>query len=151
MLKFQRNLASMGTENLHILVVEDDEVDILTLLRAFKKLGFDRPITITRDGIEALQVMRNEHPEKTIEKPYVVLADLNMPRMNGLELLAEIRKDQNLYATPVFILSTSRHPTDLSAAHRHNVAGYLRKPLSFDEYQRTVEALKEYWTLCQFI
>mgnify|MGYP000898914111 CR=1 FL=1 len=141
----------MGTDNLQILVVEDDEVDILTLLRAFKKLGFDRPVVIARDGIEALQIMRGEHPEKEIASPYVVLADLNMPRMNGLELLAEIRKDPELFATSVFILSTSRHPTDLTTAHKHNVAGYLRKPLSFDEYQCTVEALKEYWSLCHFI
>ena len=141
----------MGTENLQILVVEDDEVDILTLLRAFKKLGFDRPVTIARDGIEALQIMRREHPEKQITKPYVVLADLNMPRMNGLELLTEIRKDPSLFSTSVFILSTSRHPADLSIAHKHNVAGYLRKPLSFEEYQSTIKALKEYWSLCHYI
>lgn len=141
----------MDAENLHILLVEDDEVDILTFQRAMRKLEVSIPLTIAHDGIEALDILRGNNSGMTLQRPFIVLADLNMPKMNGLELLAEIRKDDHLRATPVFILSTSRHPTDLAMAHRHNVAGYLRKPLSFEDYQRTIRVFTDFLSLCQFI
>lgn len=141
----------MSTENLHILLVEDDEVDILTFQRALRKLQITIPVTIAHDGWEALRFMRGTGQIPPIQRPYVVLADLNMPKMNGLEFLAEIRKDPNLHSIPVFILSTSRHPADLAMAHSLHVAGYLRKPLTFEEYQNSIAKLVDYLSLCQFI
>lgn len=141
----------MDQEHVHILLVEDDEVDILTFQRALRKLEVQIPVTIAHDGIEAMKILKGEQAGSELRRPFIVLADLNMPRMNGLELLAEIRKDDHLRPTPVFILSTSRHPTDLAIAHRHNVAGYLRKPLSFEEYQHTIRTFTDYLSLCQFI
>jgi CheY-like chemotaxis protein len=137
--------------NLHILLVEDDEVDILTFQRALRKLQIQVAVTIAHDGLEALRIMRGAAGQAPLSRPYIVLADLNMPRMNGLELLAEIRKDPHLHSIPVFVLSTSRHPADLAMAHSFHVAGYLRKPHSFEEYQHSIAKLFEYLSLCQFI
>lgn len=129
-----------------ILVVEDDEVDRMNILRAFKKSNFLNEVDICHDGIEAIEYL--ESADK--EVPILILLDINMPRMNGLEFLEKIRQDPYWKATPVVMLTTSQESNDLVAAYNANVAGYLLKPVEFSNFIETMIAIKQYWSLVQF-
>jgi len=117
----------MSTQStVNLLVVEDNEVDREALRRAFHRHGIAQPMIDVDDGLEALAVLRGQRGHR-VGRPYLILLDLNMPRMNGLELLEEIRRDPHLQDSVVFVLTTSRAEEDKTAAYKHNVAGYLVK------------------------
>lgn len=96
------------TSTVNLLLVEDDEVDVQGLKRAFAKSRIGNPITVARDGIEALEILRGENGQAKLAKPHLILLDLNMPRMNGLEFLEAIRADEDLKTSVVFMITTSR-------------------------------------------
>ena len=106
----------------NILVVEDDAVDVRAITRAIRKRRIDNPIVVAQDGIEALALLRGHLP-----RPYLVLLDLNMPRLDGFGVLDEIRNDPLLKDTIVFVLTTSDDDMDKVAAYNKNIAGYLVK------------------------
>ena len=135
---------------IQFLCVEDSDIDHESIERSFKKLKISNKMHRARDGEEALEILRGTSPNEALRRPYVVLLDLNMPRMGGLEFLSVIRKDPNLKKTPVFVLTTSEHRKDIEAAHEHNVCGYIAKPIKRGEMMLAVEALKLFWTLCVF-
>ncbi|NIJ55297.1 response regulator [Dyadobacter arcticus] len=128
-----------------ILLVEDDEVDVMNVKRAFKKNNISNPLIVASNGIEALAVLRSEVP-----RPRIVLLDLNMPRMGGIEFLKEIRQDAELSSLSVFVMTTSNEDSDKIDAFNLNVAGYILKPLSMDRFIAAVSTLNSYWTLCEF-
>lgn len=137
-------------QQLHILLVEDDEVDIRNVERAFKKNNISNPLHIARNGLEALNMLKgNNGVEKLDPTPKVILLDLNMPKMGGLEFLQTIRKDPDLKTTSVFVMTTSDEESDKFAAYNLNVAGYILKPLSFERFVKAVSILNHYWTLCE--
>lgn len=142
----------MNEQALEILLVEDDEVDIMNVKRAFKKNNISNNIHIARNGLEALAMLRGK-PSEGIEKlnpmPKVVLLDLNMPKMGGLEFLQEIRNDADLKKLSVFVMTTSDEESDKIAAYNLNVAGYILKPLSFERFVQAVSILNHYWKLCE--
>lgn len=107
-----------------LLIVDDDEVDVRAITRGLRRIGIDTPISVATDGLEALATLRDA---ATVSWPYLVVLDLNMPRMSGLELLRELRADAVLSATPVLILTTSDDENDKAHAYGHHVAGYLLK------------------------
>ena len=123
-----------------ILIVEDDEVDIMAIRRALKKANVANSIHIAKDGIEALQKLRS----KEIPSPYIVLMDLNMPRMNGVDCMKEIRTDKNLKQTVIFALSTSNDEKDKLSAYDCNVAGYIVKSDIGDEFEIAMRMLNQY-------
>jgi len=131
-----------------ILLVEDDEVDIMNVKRAFKKNNISNPLLIAHNGIEALELLRSKAVDAP--KPKIVLLDLNMPRMGGIEFLKEIRNDAELSTLSVFIMTTSNEDGDKIDAFNLNVAGYILKPLSMDRFIAAVSTLNSYWTLCEF-
>jgi CheY-like chemotaxis protein len=131
-----------------ILLVEDDEVDIMNVKRAFKKNNISNPLLIAHNGIEALELLRSKALDAP--KPKIVLLDLNMPRMGGIEFLKEIRQDQELSTLSVFVMTTSNEDGDKIDAFNLNVAGYILKPLSMDRFIAAVSTLNSYWTLCEF-
>jgi CheY-like chemotaxis protein len=133
---------------LNILLVEDDEVDIMNVQRAFKKNNIGNPLFVARNGLEALQMLRNEHPEK-IPAVHIILLDINMPKMGGIEFLKELRKDISLRATSVFVMTTSNEDGDKISAYDLNVAGYILKPLSFESFANSISVLSHYWGLCE--
>ena len=136
------------TENLvTILLVEDDEVDVMNVKRAFKKNNILNPLLIARNGIEALDVLRDEELDQP--KPKIILLDLDMPKMGGIEFLKEIRKDPVLHGISVFVMTTSNEDNDKVEAYNLNVAGYILKPLSMEQFVEAVSTLKNYWSLCQ--
>jgi CheY-like chemotaxis protein len=128
-----------------IMLVEDDEVDIMNVKRAFKKNNITNPLLIAHNGLEALDILRD--PE--IALPKVVILDINMPRMNGIEFLQEIRKDPELNMLSVFVMTTSNEDSDKIKAYDLNVAGYILKPLSFEKFVTSVATLNSYWQLCE--
>ena len=132
-----------------VLLVEDNDLDAEKVIRAFAKIGVARPVTRARNGIEALDVLRRHTPVDGAPPHYVVLLDLNMPCMNGIEFLEELRTEERFASTPVFVLTTSGREVDVSTAHRHHISGYLVKPLSMAEMIETLRAANSFWAVCR--
>ena len=135
--------------NYTFLLVEDDEVDIMAVQRAFKLANILNPLFIANNGLEALDYLRGENGRKQVIWPYIVLLDLNMPQMDGLEFLTEIRKDHQLRRSPIVVLTSSKDDTDVAGAYDKQVAGYLCKPVTVAKMVECMAALGHYWALCE--
>lgn len=131
------------------LLVEDDEVDVITIKRAFKKANIINSLHVAGNGLEALDLLRGENGQKNLKQPLIVLLDLNMPKMNGLEFLTEIRKDDELKSLPVVVLTSSANDEDIVKAYGNNVAGYLLKPVGMEQFVEKMAILGKYWSLCE--
>ncbi|MDX5420677.1 MAG: response regulator [Hymenobacteraceae bacterium] len=134
----------MSDKEVNILLVEDDYLDIMNVERELKKINIEHPIHVARNGREALSMLRGEGMEKISPAPSVILLDINMPRMNGLEFLEELRREPEFSHIPVFIMTTSNEDTDRMTAQRLNVAGYIVKPLSFDSFEKSHSSLDSF-------
>lgn len=139
----------MPTMPIHILLVEDDDVDAEGAMRAFQQKKIANPIRRAVDGIEALDILRGTNGATKIKSPYIVLADINMPRMDGIELLEAIRKDASLKSSVVFVLTTSQLQEDRVKAYEFNVAGYLIKSHVGDDFIKMVDMLDSYWKIVE--
>ena len=136
----------MTTRMLNILLVEDDEVDVMNVRRAFQKNHIANPLFVAGDGVMALEQLRSGQIPR---ERRIVLLDLNMPRMNGIEFLRALRSDPDLAGTPVVVLTTSNEERDKIDAYGLNVAGYLLKPVTFGNFCEVMAALNKYWTLVE--
>jgi CheY-like chemotaxis protein len=136
---------------INILLVEDDEVDVMNVKRAFKKYKITNPLYTAGNGLEAFDMLRSQdgQPPKVPETRRLILLDLNMPKMNGIEFLSALRKNQQLKRTPVIVLTTSDEDKDRIEAYNLNVAGYILKPVTFGNFAEVMMALNKYWTLCE--
>ena len=131
-----------------ILLVEDDENDVLIMTMALEKSGLACPICVARDGREALDFLsgagkfadRHEYP-----LPYLILLDLKLPRVMGLEVLKWLRERPEFDSTIVLVLSSSPMPEDIQGAYRLHANGYLVKPSGFEKLQRMTQAIKDFW------
>jgi CheY-like chemotaxis protein len=137
----------MNAKMLNVLLVEDDEIDAMNVRRAFHKNRIANPLYFAGDGIEALEVLR---AGQVPEERRLILLDLNMPRMNGLEFLRELRSDPRLRAATVVVLTTSDDDRDRVEAYNLNVAGYILKPVTFENFSEAMATLNKYWTLVEF-
>jgi CheY-like chemotaxis protein len=126
-----------------VLLVEDDQVDAMTVQRSFKDLKVLNKLVHKVDGKEALEYLCNE----SSEKPCVILLDLNMPRMNGIEFLKVIKTDDNLKKIPVIVLTTSAAEKDVTESFNLSVAGYMVKPVDYKNFVEAMRAIEMYWTL----
>lgn len=125
----------MTTNPVSILLVEDDYLDIMNVERELKKLNVNLPLYVARNGREALNMLRGEGGASKISPlPSVVLLDINMPKMNGIEFLDAVRKDPELSSLNVFVTTTSNEESDRLAAQNLKATGYIVKPLSFDKF-----------------
>jgi CheY-like chemotaxis protein len=136
----------MNSSSLNILLVEDDEVDVMNVKRAFDKNHITNPVFVAGNGLEALEKLRSG---AIPQGRRMVLLDLNMPKMNGIEFLRELRRDPALAPTPVVVLTTSNNDRDKIDAFNLNVAGYLVKPVTFAEFSELMVTLNKYWTLVE--
>lgn len=136
----------MDERMLHLLLVEDDKVDVMNVQRALKKANVANPLHVAGNGLEALEMLRDGRvpPGRRL-----VLLDLNMPRMNGIEFLRALRKDPELHNTSVVVLTTSNDDRDKIEAYELNVAGYLLKPVTFPAFVEVMAALNKYWALVE--
>ena len=140
----------MNMESVHFLLVEDDEVDVQALMRVFRKLKLSNPITVASNGLEALDHLRGNKGLEKIKQPYLILLDLNMPRMNGIEFIEAIRADAELRRSTIFVLTTSNEERDRVMAYDLNVAGYIVKADAANTFRKFVEFLNMYWNLVEF-
>src|SRR5688572_29800480 len=136
----------MLEKTLNILLVEDDQVDVMNVKRAFERNRITNPLFVAEDGIAGLEMLRSG---KIPKERRLVLLDLNMPRMSGIEFLRELRADAELHPTPVVVLTTSDDERDKINAYNLNVAGYLLKPVTFINFVEAMAALNKYWTLVE--
>lgn len=140
----------MSGNPIRVLLVDDDEVDRMAVRRAFAELKIANPITVSDDGLHALDILRGNDPIK-LERPYVIILDLNMPRMNGIEFLHELRADPGLKDAVVFVLTTSNDDEDKVAAYRHNIAGYILKSDVANGFMQAVSMLDHYWRVVELV
>jgi CheY-like chemotaxis protein len=117
----------MTNKEVSILLVEDDDGDFKLVQRAFRKAGIANQLIRAIDGVDALEMLNGTHGKMSIKRPYMLMVDINMPRMNGLNLVRTIREDPKLKDTIVFMLTTSKHDEDKQTAYNLNVAGYILK------------------------
>lgn len=127
------------------LLVEDDDVDILSTKRAFKELNIPNPIEVAKNGEEAMARLK----DNTAPKPALILLDLNMPKMNGIEFLKQIKSDDKLKVFPVVILTTSSSHVDIGKSFENYAAGYIVKPMDFTNFKEVIRKLYEYWAACE--
>ena len=133
--------------NKPVLLVEDDEVDIMTIERAMKELKVINGLAVARNGEEALAYLRDSTKQTD---PCVILLDLNMPRMNGIEFLKERSQDAAIKAIPVVVLTSSREEQDVVQSYSLGVAGYMLKPVDYKQFVETIRVIDLYWTLSRF-
>ena len=133
-----------------ILLVEDNPDDVDLLMRALKKNNIANDITVTRDGAEALDYLfgGGQYTDRdTSVTPRIILLDLNMPKINGLQVLEKIRADERTALTPVIILTSSKEEQDLISGYRSGANSYVRKPVDFNEFVDAVHQIGLYWLL----
>lgn len=133
---------SNDSKDVTFLIVDDDEVAIMGMRRAIKKLALENPIEVAHNGEEALDILRAT--DKGVRKPYLVTLDLNMPRMGGLEFLKVVREDTDLQDAIIFVMTTSDAPKDITAAYSKNIAGYILKDNAFETLRRALSMLNSY-------
>lgn len=136
----------MNSLMVNVLIVEDDDVAAESVVRSLRKNAIDFPITLARDGMEALEILRHTHSDLSIEKPYLILLDLNMPRMDGFEFLHEVRNDKSLRDSIIFVLTTSDADSDRMRAYDENIAGYMVKSAVGPQFSKLAALLDNYRT-----
>ncbi len=140
------------TEGIQILLVEDDDIDTENVIRAFNKNKMSNPLFTVENGEEALAFLRHEEPYTDPQKsprPGLILLDINMPIMNGIEFLKIVKADEDLKSIPVVVLTTSGEESDRVESFNLSVAGYIVKPVEFEDFVKAVKAIKVYWTLSE--
>lgn len=138
-------MTSSLAANQPFLLVEDDAVDSMTVKRVFRELKLPNPLYHVGDGEQALAFLRDpSHP-----RPGVILLDLNMPRMNGIEFLTVAKADDALKRIPVVVLTTSRAEADRFATFNLGIAGYMVKPVDYQQFSNTVQLIRDYWAMSE--
>ncbi|MEL6871004.1 MAG: response regulator [Pseudomonadota bacterium] len=129
----------------NVLLVDDDEVDVVTVRRAFERKRIANRIYVAKDGIDALDLLRSGE----IARPILILLDINMPRMNGLEFLREMRADPRHHNHVVFVLTTSSDQSDIFDAYELNIAGYMLKNEVGDGFVDAIGLIESYWRIVE--
>lgn len=137
----------MTRDNTFILLVEDNQDDVDLTIRALKKNGLINEIAVVRDGAEALDFLfaRGEYAERRATMPQLILLDIRLPKLSGLEVLKELRQDERTKLLPVVILTSSKEEQDLIDSYNNGANSYVQKPVSFDEFNEAVRQLGVYW------
>ncbi|MFC4723254.1 response regulator [Geojedonia litorea] len=136
----------MSEKKLSILFIEDDLVETMKINRTLKKLGVNHEIQEAKNGEEALILLKSND-----NLPDIILLDLNMPKVNGLEFLKILKQDEKLKYLPTIVLTTSNNHKDILECYKIGIAGYILKPLSFDAYINKLDKLLAYWSLNELI
>lgn len=135
----------MKNSNKPILLIEDDHVDVMTILRALKEIHVGNPVVNMENGEAALEHLR----APGVELPCIILLDLNMPIMNGIEFLQLVKADPELRRIPVIVLTTSEEQQDKVNSFNLGVAGYMAKPVDYRRFVEMMRSIDLYWTLSE--
>lgn len=131
---------------LNVLLIEDDTIEVMKLNRTITKLKLNHKIVIANNGEEALKTLKVDN-----FLPDIILLDLNMPKMNGIEFLSILKNDENLRYIPAIILTTSKNQKDLLECYKIGIAGYVLKPLKYEDYILKIQNLLDYWSCNELI
>jgi CheY-like chemotaxis protein len=135
----------MNWETVKILLVEDNPGDARLTLEAFQEGRVTNNFVIMKDGAEALAYLRQEGRYADAERPDLILLDLNLPKVDGRQVLAEIKADQRLLKIPVVVLTTSASKDDIAQAYGSHANCYITKPVNLDEFLRVVQSIESFW------
>ncbi len=131
---------------MNILLIEDDQIEVMKLQRTVSKLGLKHTIVEAKNGEDALEILQSGQ-----KLPDIILLDLNMPRMNGIEFLAILKNDDQLKYLPTIILTTSENRADLLKCYEAGIAGYVIKPLKYEDYESKMRKVMDYWEINQLV
>jgi len=134
---------------IRILLVEDDDGDAKAVERTFLKARIANPIMRARDGVEAMEILKGTDQQPRLERPYLLLVDLSMPRMDGIQLVRAIREDPGLHATIIFMLTTSNRAEDKKSAYSQNVTGYILKERAGEDFLKLCSLVECYWRIVE--
>ena len=129
----------------NLLLVDDDEVDVQGLKRAFTRSKIANPITVARDGLEALEMLRGTNGRPKLPKPHLILLDLNLPKYDGRQLLEMIKSDDDLCHIPVVVLTTSSAEEDILRSYKLHANAYVTKPVDLDQFMSAVRQIDEFF------
>ena len=135
----------MNSGPIEILLVEDNPGDARLTLEAFKEAKVINNFTVMRDGVEALAYLHRQGQHANSVQPDLILLDLNLPRKDGREVLAEIKTDERLMKIPVVVLTTSAAEEDIARAYNHHANCYITKPVDLDQFLRVVQSIGSFW------
>jgi chemotaxis family two-component system response regulator Rcp1 len=138
-------VANTALRAAEILLVEDNPADIRLTQEVFEEIGAPHRLHVARDGEEALAMLRREGVHAGVPEPDLVLLDLNLPRKDGREVLAEIKSDPKLNHIPIVVLSTSRAERDVLACYHLHANCYLQKPVDFEAFAALIRGLQDFW------
>ncbi len=130
---------------IQILLVEDNEGDIVLTLEAFKELTVQHTVTVVKDGAEAVDFLRREGQYSDNVMPHLILLDINMPRLSGIEVLDFIKKDEKLKKIPVVMLTTSSSEADITACYEKSANCFITKPLEFGKFLAVIKSIEAFW------
>lgn len=132
-----------------ILLVEDDQVDAKAFMRAMETQRISNPVIRAKDGVDAWEILKGMHGDTPLARPHIIILDINMPRMSGIELLRKLRGDEDLRDSIVFVLTTSNDDQDKIEAYNLNVAGYMLKSDMANGFLKAVELIDKYWRVVE--
>lgn len=132
-------------KSIEVLLVEDNPGDVRLITEALKDAKIHVHISVAQDGVQALALLRREGKYSTASLPDLILLDLNLPKMNGHEVLATIKQDENLHRIPVVIVSSSKADHDIAASYDLHANCFVTKPVDLDQFFNVVEAIRDFW------
>ena len=135
----------MNSRTIEILLVEDNPGDARLTLEAFKEGKVINNLSVVHDGVEALAYLRREGRYAHVTVPDLILLDLNLPKMDGRQVLATIKTDPRLMTIPVVVLTTSASEDDIARAYGHHANCYITKPVDLDQFLRVVQSIESFW------
>lgn len=136
----------MECKKLNILLIEDDAIEVMKLHRVISSKGLNHSIVEANNGVEALDIL-----QKKEALPDIILLDLNMPKINGIEFLSILKADEVLKHLPTIVLTTSNNQKDVLECYKIGIAGYVIKPLKYEDYVQKIEAVLKYWSMNELI
>jgi CheY-like chemotaxis protein len=142
-------MEKLQTSPVKLLLVEDDEGGAKSVQRALKSARILNPIIRAIDGVDALDILKGRNGKQKLSPPYILLVDISMPRMNGIELIEALRQDPDLRTSIVFILTTSKRDEEMLSAYNLNVAGYIVKERVAEDFQNLAVLIQGYWRIVE--
>ncbi|HEU5054529.1 MAG TPA: response regulator [Hanamia sp.] len=132
-------------KEINILMVEDNEGDIVLTVQALKEAKINNHINVVRDGEAAIQYLNKEGRYLNAETPDLILLDINLPKINGIEVLEELKDNENLKVIPVVMLTTSDSEKDVFESYKKHANCYITKPVNFENFMEVIQKIKDFW------
>jgi len=141
----------LNPEKLKVLLVEDNPDDVTIVKRAMRKSDLKCDLYVASDGEEALDMLARKDEFEDTPRPDLILLDINLPKINGLEVLAKIKQDDQLKRIPVIVLTISEREEDMARAYDSGAASYMTKPVDSKDFERLIQTVQEYWRIARIL